>query len=137
MRSIENRGTKDQLYKDDLVDAYLRKYSMLVKQMVIDYKKQAINCYITEMYCRKDEKYTSKYKDLIEQATMTEEKREMLALKDKLMRKNDLKLSKISTSLPFTIKKATQELHQHMKSLLDSNDITMKVLKGVNKERGS
>ncbi len=39
--------------------------------MAIDYKKQAINCYITEMYC--DTKYPSKYKDLIERASVMPE----------------------------------------------------------------
>ncbi len=42
--------------------------------MAIDYKKQAINCYITEMYC--DTKYPSKYKDLIERASVMPEMNE-------------------------------------------------------------
>ena len=68
MRTIENKEEKDRLYQDDQVDAYLKKYTTLARRMAIDYKKQAINCYITEMYC--DTKYPSKYKDLIERASV-------------------------------------------------------------------
>ena len=50
MRSIENRDTKERLYQDDLIDAYLKRYTILTKQMCNDYKRHAINAFLTEMY---------------------------------------------------------------------------------------
>ena len=50
MRSIENRDTKERLYQDDLIDAYLKRYTILTKQMCNDYKRYAINAFLTEMY---------------------------------------------------------------------------------------
>jgi hypothetical protein len=41
--------------------------------MAIDYKRQAINNYLIEMYCDQGEKYPSKYKDLIERASLMPE----------------------------------------------------------------
>ena len=74
MRSIENRDEKDRLYQDDLIDAYIRKYTMLTKQLANDYKRHAINAFLTEMYCGdQNPKYSSKYKDLIEKALYGEE----------------------------------------------------------------
>lgn len=69
MRSLDNRDEKDRLYQDDLIDAYIRKYTTLTKQLANDYKRHAINAFLTEMYCGDDNpKYSSKYKDLIERA---------------------------------------------------------------------
>ena len=39
MRSIVNKDKKDKLYEEDLIDAYIAKYTKLVKQMAIDYKR--------------------------------------------------------------------------------------------------
>jgi len=70
MRSIENKDEKDRLYQDDMIDAYIRKYVNLTKQMAHDYKRHAINAFMTEMYCdgESNEKYPSKHKELIEKA---------------------------------------------------------------------
>ena len=51
MRSIENKDEKDRIFQDDMIDAYIRKYVNLTKQMAHDYKRFAINAFLTEMYC--------------------------------------------------------------------------------------
>ena len=68
-RSIVNKDKKDRLYQDDLIDDYLAKYSRLVKQMAQDYKREAINLYITETFCEHEGKYPpSKNQALLEKA---------------------------------------------------------------------
>ena len=68
-RSIVNKDKKDRLYQDDLIDDYLAKYSRLVKQMAQDYKREAINLYITETFCEQEGKYPpSKNQALLEKA---------------------------------------------------------------------
>ena len=39
MRSIENKEVKDVQYQDDMIDAYMKKYTRLAKQMSADYKR--------------------------------------------------------------------------------------------------
>jgi len=34
-----------------MIDAYIRKYVNLAKTMAHDYKRHAINAFLTEMYC--------------------------------------------------------------------------------------
>ena len=51
MRSIENKGGKDRLYQDNLIDSYIHRYVSLAKSMAADYKRHAINAYFTETYC--------------------------------------------------------------------------------------
>ena len=69
MRAIQNRGDRERFYQDELVETYVIKYTQLVKQMAEDYKRQAINAFMTNSYCGPDEvKYANKHKDLIEKA---------------------------------------------------------------------
>ena len=69
VRSIENKEEKEREYEDNLVDAYMRKYTNLAKEMAMNYKRQAINAFLTETYCGDDNpKYANKYRDLIEKA---------------------------------------------------------------------
>ena len=95
MRSIENKDEKDRLYHDDLIDGYLRKYTSLTKSLASDYKRYAINAFLTEMYCSGTEnpKYSSKYKDLIERALYGEQG--WHKLKDRLLKMNDKNLKNI------------------------------------------
>ncbi len=51
-RVHENREMYERMYQDELNDSYLRKYTALSKQMVIDYKKQAINAFFLTKYCK-------------------------------------------------------------------------------------
>ena len=51
MRSIEKRDEKDRQYQDEMVRDYIRRYVSLSRHMATDYKKHAINAYITETYC--------------------------------------------------------------------------------------
>lgn len=39
--------------------------------MAIDYKRMAVNAYLTELYCAED-KYQNKYKELIERALFSD-----------------------------------------------------------------
>ncbi len=51
-RVHENHEMYERMYQDELNDSYLRKYIALSKQMVIDYKKQAINAFLLQKYCK-------------------------------------------------------------------------------------
>ena len=65
----EHAEDQDQLYEDKLFAGYIKKYTALSRQMVIDYKKYAINTFLTEMYCDITQtKGQSKHKDLLERA---------------------------------------------------------------------
>ena len=70
VRSIENREEKDRMYEDKLIDAYIRRYVNLSKQMALDYKRYVINAFLTETYCigTENPKYSDKYKELTEKA---------------------------------------------------------------------
>lgn len=50
-RFLDNHEAYERMYQDELNDAYLRKYTALSQQMVINYKQQAINTFLTQMYC--------------------------------------------------------------------------------------
>jgi len=50
MRSKENKEENNRMYEDDLLDAYIRRYVSVSKQMVEDYKRHAINAYLTETH---------------------------------------------------------------------------------------
>ena len=68
-RVQERTEDQDQLYEDKLFAGYIKKYTDLSRQMVIDYKKYAINAYLTEMFCENvTNKGQSKHKDLTERA---------------------------------------------------------------------
>ena len=122
MRSIENKEEKEREYEDNLVDAYLRKYTNLAKEMAMNYKRQAINAYLTETYCGDDNpKYAHKYRDLIEKALYSS--KGWHKLRNDVLLVGELRKDKIDTSVPFSIKKAVEELHKHFKEYLDFSDL--------------
>ena len=65
MLSKKNKDENDMMYEEDLLDAYIKRYVSVSKQMAEDYKRHAINAYITESYASKP-KYPSKHRALIE-----------------------------------------------------------------------
>ena len=73
--------------------------------MASDYKRYAINAFLTEMYCDAQEnpKYPAKHKNLIERALYGEEG--WFKLKDKLFKVNDSNLEKLdkASALPYSI----------------------------------
>lgn len=83
-----NKDKKDRLHEEDLIDAYIAKYTKLVKQMAIDYKRQVINLYITETHCGVDRFPKSKHRELLEKARCVIDplrKAKNISLRDKLM----------------------------------------------------
>ena len=107
MRSIENKDAKDRLYQDDMIDTYMKKYTRLAKQMSADYKRHAINAYITEMFCDGDDKHgaPSKHQELIERATYGDQG--WHHIRDYLLKMNEKKYKNLNTSAPFSIRKAS------------------------------
>ena len=128
MRSIENKDEKDRIFQDDMIDAYIRKYVNLTKQMAHDYKRYAINAFLTEMYCdtKENPKYPAKHKELIERALYGDQG--WYKLKDKLLKVNDLNLDNLDMALPYSIKKAARELHDHFSNVLQVQDIDERTL---------
>ena len=59
--------------------------------MCNDYKRHAINAFLTEMYCSEDPKYNNKYKDLKEKALHGH--RSWLKQKQILLEDNDEQLA--------------------------------------------
>jgi len=103
MRSIVNKDKKDALYEEDLIDAYIAKYVKLVKQMAIDYKRQVINLYITDLHCGQD-RYPSKHRDLVEKARcVIDPSRKALAMRVKLMETSEARVTDLPMSLPHSI----------------------------------
>ena len=62
-------------------------HTKLAQQMVIDYKKDAINKFLVELYCNeKNSKYMGKNRELIERAQFSREKWHQVKEKyDKIM----------------------------------------------------
>ena len=52
----------------ELVDLYLRNHSKLSRQMTENYKQDSINNVIIELFCKDNNKYVGKHRDLIERA---------------------------------------------------------------------
>ena len=122
MRSIENKAEKERSYQDDLIDLYIRRYAQLAKQMTQEYKRLAINNFLTEMYCKQQDggaegsissegavsqKFVSKHKSLIEKALYGETNWYKLREQQSLIL--DKQMQKVKQgSLPFSIKQAAE-----------------------------
>ena len=67
-RRIEReRERRAKQFEDELLGQYLRQHSQLAEDMAEDYKREAVNSAMIEMYCS-DDKYRTKNKQLIEKS---------------------------------------------------------------------
>eukprot|EP00354_Favella_ehrenbergii_P005229 CAMPEP_0170474968 /NCGR_PEP_ID=MMETSP0123-20130129/16700_1 /TAXON_ID=182087 /ORGANISM="Favella ehrenbergii, Strain Fehren 1" /LENGTH=126 /DNA_ID=CAMNT_0010745171 /DNA_START=282 /DNA_END=662 /DNA_ORIENTATION=+ len=122
MRCIDNHEERERVYRDELIDIYMRKYEALSKYMVDDYKRQITASFLTERYCHENaEKYTGKYKDLIEESLYSEE--DWYKMRYTLKKIADEKISQLQTNLPFSIRKAAANLHDNFKKFLEVQDL--------------
>ena len=114
-----------------MIDAYIKKYVNLTKVMAHDYKKFAINAFLTEMYCdgENNPRYPSKYKVLIERAQFGEQG--WHKLKDRLLKVNDKNMGNLDVALPYSIKKAAKELHQYFSNTLTVQDLDEHTLQKI------
>ena len=82
--------------------------------MSLDYKRYAINAYLTEKFCIGPEnpKYSTKYRELTERALYGD--KNWHKLKDQLCEKLDENLKSLG-SVPYSIRKAATEIHDHFK----------------------
>jgi len=96
--------------------------------MAHDYKRYAINAFLTEMYCdaETNPKYPSKHKELIERALYGDQG--WYKLKDKLLEINDMNLENLNVAIPYTIRKAAKRLHDHFSKVLTVQDIDERTL---------
>ena len=125
MRAIQNRGDRERFYQDELVETYVHKYTALIKLMAEDYKRQAINAFITNSICgASDKKYSNKHKDLIEKALYGGTA--WHKLRDRIYEKTEQDLKIIEKEMPFSIKKASKQLHEQFTRFLDVRDLDEK-----------
>lgn len=62
------------MYQDEFIENYMRRYEALSKYLVSCYKRQVIDSFVTEQFCDESEqKYTGKYRDLVERALFSQE----------------------------------------------------------------
>ena len=75
MRIQESKEQNDAEYQKSVITNYLQMHTNLAQQMVQDYKREAINKFIVELYCTgQSRKYLGKNRDLIEKAQFSREK---------------------------------------------------------------
>ena len=90
--------------------------------MVIDYKKYAINAFLTEMYCNNNtDKGQSKHKDLTERALY--EDKAWHQLRETMRQNSDADFASLSRSLPFSLKAAASQLHVQFKRYMEIEDL--------------
>ena len=64
----DNRRLKEE-HQERLIKGYYKKYTTVSQKMVNDYKRYAINAFLTENYSKDEfKKYSDKYKELVEKA---------------------------------------------------------------------
>ena len=125
-RLSENREERERLYQDSLIDNYIRMYTNLTKQMVVDYKKKAINAFLTGQYCGSDNgtaqsKYSDKHRELIEQALYGD--MNWHKLKSLLVKKADSDLDQIKLSAPLAVKNAAIQIHKEFCQFVTVKDL--------------
>ena len=90
--------------------------------MAADYKRQAINAFMTNSYCGSNEvKYANKHKDLTEKAlygTTGWHK-----LRDAIYSRTNQDLKLIQKEMPFSVKKAAKLLHEQFVKFMDVRDL--------------
>ena len=90
--------------------------------MTKDYKKDAINNVITELYCDEGSKYIGKNRDLIERALFGDT--EWCKLKDECNEKMARRMKYVAEEqLPTTMKKLIDEIYSHYNKFLEIQDI--------------
>ena len=72
MRLQMGKEQTNNQHNISLVNKYLKEHSDFAKQMTVDYKRDAINNVITELYCKDGQKYIGKNRDLVERARFGE-----------------------------------------------------------------
>ena len=78
--------------------------------MTADYKKEAINNVITELYCKEGRKYIGKNRDLIERARFGDT--EWCKLKGEFNEKMERRMQHVKDEhLPHTMKKTIDEIY--------------------------
>ena len=121
-RCLLNREERERAYQDGLLDAYIRKYTALSKQMVLDYKRQAINAFLTGSYCEGAmKKNISKHKALIERVLYGEQGWHRLRVI--LQKKAHSDLAEINLTMPFSLRKAAGLLHDEFQKFMEVPDL--------------
>ena len=107
---------------NQLVSKYLRAHTKLSKKMTVDYKREAINNVITELYCKDGEKYITKNKDLIERARFG--KTQWQQLKEECNHKMGKRMKSLENEkLPPALRNSIMQIYSHYKEFLDIEDI--------------
>ena len=73
-RCLDNFEERERMYQDEFIENYMRRYEALSKYLVSCYKRQVIDSFMTEQFCDESaQKYTGKYRDLVERALFSQE----------------------------------------------------------------
>ena len=90
--------------------------------MTYDYKREVFNKFITEMYCKDQQKYSGKNRDLIERALFGNS--EWMKLKEKLKEAMAKKMSKIERErFPPHINQTINQLYEHFCKYMEIKDL--------------
>ena len=117
------------MYEDDLLDAYIRRYVSVSKQMVEDYKRHAINAYLTETHAQKP-KYESKHRALIEKVLY--EEKGWHTVRQEFEEKKAEHIASLA-SAPYSVKQAAVQLHEHFKKYMENNYLNEKIVNTIEK----
>ena len=103
MRNIENREEKLRMHQDGLLQIFVDKYTELTKQMVVDYKRMAINTFLVGRYCSNPEykNMGSKHRKLIERALYNDQK--WYKLRKMYQQKKKAEFMAIDMTFPYSI----------------------------------
>ena len=115
-----NREGRERAYQDGLLDSYIGKYTALSKQMVLDYKRTAVNAFLTGSFCA-TKKNDSKHKELIERALYGNQG--WHRLREVLQKKAHSDLAEINLTMPFSVKKAAAMMYNDIKDFMEVPDL--------------
>jgi len=68
MRIREAEEAREFEHQSELIKKYMQSHTKTTRKLITDYKRNAINKALTEMYCTGHQRYTGRNRDLIERA---------------------------------------------------------------------
>ena len=132
MRLEMNEARQEKARIGELVDHYLKTHSRLARDMVEDYKRDAINNVIIELYANEKDKYSDKHRDLIERAKYGDTPwRQLKVDLDEKMAKRMKNVK--DQQLPESLKRNIDKIYSHYKKFMDVQDADIAMVEVMNR----
>ena len=120
---MTEKERREKEFEDEFANKYVRKHAAVAKSLSGDYKRNAINKALVEMYCSGD-KYPNKNKALKEKSRPGNA--EWVQLRDKHRETVENHLTEIrSLGLPDSVEESISDIAKHYERYLDVVDVDL------------